>query len=78
MNHGLCRRCPSTRHGQDLLKLSATEAFTQETVVTDTSATNRIGEPQGRKIGQSGMPNRTIRFLMEKHQLLVVGMNKKH
>jgi hypothetical protein len=50
----------------------------QETTITDTLATSRTGEPQDRKIEQSGMPNRTIRFPREQQQFLVSGMSKTH
>jgi hypothetical protein len=78
MDHGLRRRCLSTRDGQDMLKVLALEAFTQEMAITDMSATSRIGEPQDRKIRQSRMPNRTIRFPRERQQFLVIGMSRKH
>jgi hypothetical protein len=48
--------------GQDLLRVLATEAITQETAVTDTSATSRTEMPRVRKTGQSRMPNQTIQF----------------
>jgi hypothetical protein len=38
------------------------EATIHEMAVTGMSASNRIGGLQHRKIGQSGMPNRTIQF----------------
>jgi hypothetical protein len=51
MNHGHHHRCTSTQDGQDLLRVLATEATTQETTIMDTSATSRIERPRVRKIG---------------------------
>jgi hypothetical protein len=51
MDHGHRRQCTSTRDGQDLLRVLAMGATTQETAVTNTSATIRIGGPLGRKTG---------------------------
>jgi hypothetical protein len=48
-----------------MLKVLAMEDFTQETTVTATSATNRTGELQDRKIRQSKIPNQTIQFSKE-------------
>jgi hypothetical protein len=76
MNHGRHRRCTSTRDGQDLLMVLVTGATTQETTVTDMSATSRTGGPQDRKIGQSRMSNQTIRFPREQQQLLVSSTSK--
>jgi hypothetical protein len=44
-----------TQEGQDLLRVLAMDATTQEIAVTDTSATSMVEKPQGRKTGQSGM-----------------------
>jgi hypothetical protein len=49
----------------------------QETTVMDTSATRRTGGPQGRKIRQSKMPNRTIQF-SRKQQHLAADGSKRH
>jgi hypothetical protein len=51
MVHGLRRQYTFTRDGQDLLRVLATEATTQETTVTGVSATNKIGRLQDKKIG---------------------------
>jgi hypothetical protein len=53
----------------------ATEASTQETTATDTSATSRIEGPQVKKIRQSKMLNQTIRFARRQLQLLVTSMS---
>jgi hypothetical protein len=55
-------QCTSIQDGQDLLRILATEASTQETVVMDTSTTNRTEGLQVRKTGQSRMLNWTIQF----------------
>jgi hypothetical protein len=47
----------------------------QETVVTNTSATNRTEGAWVRKTGQSGMTNRTIRFPKKQLWLLVASMS---
>jgi hypothetical protein len=47
-DHGHHCRCTSTRDGQDLLRVFAMEATTQEATVTGMSATSRIGDPEGR------------------------------
>jgi hypothetical protein len=54
--------CTFIRDGQDLLRILTTKATTQETAVMGVSAINRIGRLKDRKIGQSKMPNLTIRF----------------
>jgi hypothetical protein len=68
---GLRCQCTSTRGGQELLRVLAMEATTQETTVMVVSATNKIGRLQDRKIGQSSMANRTIRFSRRQQQPLV-------
>jgi hypothetical protein len=49
----------------------------QYTVVTDTSATRRIGGPQGKKTGQSGMANQTIWFPGRKQLFMVIRMGEE-
>jgi hypothetical protein len=59
---GLHRRCTSSRDGQDLLRVLATEATTQETAGTEVSFTSRTEGLQGRKTGWSGSPEDSSRL----------------
>jgi hypothetical protein len=77
MGHGHHHQCTFTQYGHDLLRVLPTEATTQETVVTNMSATSRAEKSQGRKIGQSRMPNQTIQFPW-KQQHLVASKSRRH
>jgi hypothetical protein len=50
----------------------------QEMVVTDKSATGRTERPRGRKIRQSGIPNRTIQFPRKQQQHLISNRTRRH
>jgi hypothetical protein len=69
--HKLCHQCTSTRNGQDLPKVLATEATTQGTAVMGVLSTNKTERLKDRKIRQSRMPNWTIQFLWRQQQPLV-------
>jgi hypothetical protein len=62
MGHGHHHRCTFTQDGQDLLRVLSIEATTQEMPIMDTLTTSRAEKPQGKKTGESGMPNWTIWF----------------
>jgi hypothetical protein len=53
MVHGCHHRCISTQDGQDLLRVLAMEATTQEMSATDTSAISKAEKLQSRKTRQS-------------------------
>jgi hypothetical protein len=62
MGHGHHHRCTFIQDGQDLLRVLAMEATTQETVVTDTSAISRAEKA-------SGQENQTIQNAKPNHQV---------
>jgi hypothetical protein len=66
---------PFTQDSQDLLRILATKATTQETVVTDTSATSRILRQENRMVQTS---NQMVWFPRKQQQLWLTGMRKKH